>query len=148
MKEILFKEDGSLTEAGQKLITKYTDEMNYIFQSLIFEGATEQEIALMGTTLIKNLKEVASNCQSIARQKRIRKEKQVANNPIFSLTDEEFTQHLKDKYGSKLFFTSLTDDEYERYTPIADAAFKRYLECRHEDSQNYSLFNIKPKERF
>ena len=50
------------------------------------------------------------------------------SNHFEQMTDEQFYLYLKDKYGPRWQFASLTKEEYERVPPLTEEQIKKALE--------------------
>lgn len=68
------------------------------------------------------------------------------------MTNEEFEEYLKDKYGPNWLCVALTDEEYDRVEPIAPEkireALKKGVEEYRKACENKNCVGVDPRLRF
>jgi hypothetical protein len=106
----LFKENGSLTEEGERFIIDFQYGLSQIMESDEVQEMSDDQLRTLQSNLMKMIGRVFTIKMSRNLQ---------FLNDLFTLTDEQFYAHLKDKYGDNWIFHSLEKEERERI-PLPD----------------------------
>lgn len=115
----LFKENGFLSEEGQKAFAPVVSALETLMTSPEVRKMSENEMRLLGS----NLASLAGNTVSNAIQAR--------NNIINSLSkmsNEQFYAFLKAKYGDQWMMVSLTPEEFNRLPRLSNDEIKEAME--------------------
>lgn len=108
----LFKDNLELTEDGKQFLKPLTDVLNQIFQIANTNGfnSTQKQILaskisnIVGTEVFKSVQDHIDLVRKLS-----------------NMSDDDFEIYLKTKYGDKWILITLLPEEFDRYTPIADA---------------------------
>lgn len=121
-----FKENGFLSEEGERALTFVKEQLNDIMLSMTVEEMSVQELQLLGTNLSKIVGDSIS-------EKITYKKKQAKLAATFShLNDEQFEDYLEEKYGSDWRFRTLTPEELARVPVLSQ---EKILELLQEGSK-------------
>lgn len=101
----LIKDTGFLNEAGEKFIFKFKSHLEYLFRCPEIKEMTENELRTFGAVIVGIVNN--SITKHICIHNAVMKE-------LNSMTDDQFTSYLKDKYGKDYMLVSLTKEEFER----------------------------------
>lgn len=128
MKNKLFTGAGFLTEEGRLYFENFQNAINAVFDDLNKdEELTEEDVRLIGCVLAK-----LSGDKTSERLVSLN-EKNKIKNIFWAMSDEEFEQNIKNKYGPQWHNTSLTPEESERYEPIIKKQVDTILKQIEED---------------
>lgn len=111
----LYKENGDISPYGDDTFSTYLDKEVKV---LLNDATSENELRLIGSLIQKRVGDIVSN--AIQTKNKV--------NPFKSLSDEQFRDYLKGKYGDRYSFVSLTPDEYDRVPRISEEKIRAALE--------------------
>ena len=120
-----FNENGSLSEEGKTFLTNFRSGLEMLFDTDELRELTECELRMLQSNMIELISTKFSN--RIASK--IYKANKFAN-----LTDQEFEDYLKNKYGNMYPFMSLTEEELHRVKPLSE---KMILEAIQQGQKEY-----------
>jgi hypothetical protein len=106
----LFDNHSNLTPDGKRVFVEFDTALHNIMHCDQVNDMTESELLLLGTHMHKIIGEAIT--------KKISQKKQLQHR-LAAMTDQQFQDYLKDKYGEMWFITSLEPEECER-VPLQD----------------------------
>lgn len=98
----LFKEDGNLTEYGDKLLR---EEFDMEVKLWLKQANSETEVQILGSLLAKRVGDLVNEQLST---------KKAYQGKLDKMTDDQFEAFLKIKYGPRWPLITLTTEELER----------------------------------
>ena len=101
----LFKDNGFLTEAGQKALSQFKGTLEDLFASKLVKDMSEAELRVLGCNLASIVGDAISN--RLQAKRNVTKKFQ-------AMDDKQFQAYLVAKYGDNWMFQSLTPDELDR----------------------------------
>ena len=105
----MFKENGLLSEEGNKVVQPLQDALTKVFTSKEVRDMSIDEIRALGANLAKIVGDSISD--------RIHHKKYLENK-FAAMTDDQFESYLKDKHGDGWMFASLTQSELDRFPKL------------------------------
>jgi hypothetical protein len=110
----LLNGNGNLTELGEKFLLEFNMALEHVLTSDEVCDMSESEIRTLGSVLSAKIGQAVT--------KRVSRRLQEAG--VFNaMSDAEFENHLREKYGSNWAFVTLTPEEFARLPAVdLDAA--------------------------
>lgn len=111
----LLSETGFLTSEGK---AEFEKALAPAVKDILSLATSENECNMLGSTLVQYVAEMIS-----VRRSRI---KETASK-FDAMSDVEFEQYLKDKYGENYLFVSLTDEEMRRVPRLSKETIEKAI---------------------
>ena len=118
-KNEFFKETGFLSDEGEQLLLEFKTEIEVLFDNDEVSDMTVAELRMLGANMANMVADRVS--------KRIAFKEQLSGK-FAAMSDEEFEEYLKEKYGSVWQFISLPPEELARGLVISQEKIKEILE--------------------
>ena len=122
-----FKENGFLSDEGKEALSNFQKILENVLTLSKSIGMSEQEIQLLQANMTKMVNDHVSNFLQLKRAE-LKK--------FNDMTDEQFEAHLKEVYGKKWMFASLTQEEVSRASSMLERAVNKLLVDRDGDLNN------------
>jgi hypothetical protein len=100
-----FEGNGVLTEDGERLLLNVKYGIRTLLEGFEVDDMSEEEVRLLGCAMSKMVGDAVANELSHRAH---------AAKVLGAMTDQEFEDHLKEKYGESWFFMTLTPEEQKR----------------------------------
>ena len=119
MSSIYFKESGFLSKEGESLLTNFKSSIEMLFDTDEVQELTEAEIRILGSNLLNMVSDKVSRYLAFKKRRATQ---------FDELTDQQFEDYLKEKYGDLWILMSLTEDELARCPVLTKAEIKKAIE--------------------
>lgn len=113
-----FQEGGSLTSRGEMLLVTFKGAIESLFDTLEVQDMTEDQIRVLGSIMTDMVADKFSKRLAVKKQDTQR---------FADLTDEQFHEHLKEKYGFLWMCMSLSEEELARCPIILKEEIKQAI---------------------
>src|ERR1017187_9288398 len=128
MKSKWFKENGILSNEGEKAMIEVRDELDNFLDHDEVEDMSVSELQTLGACL--------ANFVADRIHKKIIRRHQM-HNRLEAMTDEEFYAYLKEKYGDHIWqFCTLTPEELARCPTLSPEDFEKIMQ---ENAKNFAF---------
>jgi len=117
--EKFFDEKGGLTTRAKQIMLDLTYGLEQLISSDSVTEMTENELRMLSSHLLGMIADAVSKKISCKLQQK---------NAFDHMSDEEFENYLKEKYGTIWRFVSLTEAEYQRVPSLTEEQINRAIQ--------------------
>jgi hypothetical protein len=108
----LFKENGFLSEYGKEMVAPIQNRLENLLTSIEVRYLSETELRALGGVISKLVGDTIADF--IAHKAEV-------DRKLSSMTDDEFENYMKNKYGERWMFKSASSEELKRCKLLAEA---------------------------